>query len=84
MSHRKTDLGIPAPEKSAKVVLDQGGLPYLPCRSPTPHFVSFAQDVLCRGVDFSIVWPEILARIVTGSVYFAIALYRFRRVIFSG
>jgi len=52
--------------------------------SPTPHFVVFAQDVLYRGADFSIVWLEILATTVIGSIYFAVALYRFRRVIFSG
>ena len=52
--------------------------------SPTPHFVIFAQDVLYRGADASIVWPEILAMTVIGSVYFGFALYRFRRVIFGG
>ena len=52
--------------------------------SPTPHFVVFAQDVLFRGADFHIVWTEILATFVIGSVYFGVALYRFRRVIFSG
>jgi ABC-2 type transport system permease protein len=52
--------------------------------SPTPHFVIFAQDVLYRGADFSIVWPEILATAAIGSVYFAYALHRFRSVIFSG
>jgi ABC-2 type transport system permease protein len=52
--------------------------------SPTPHFVIFAQDVLYRGADFSIVWPEILATAVIGSVYFGYALHRFRKVIFSG
>ncbi|WP_081687857.1 ABC transporter permease [Rhizobium mesoamericanum] len=52
--------------------------------SPTPHFVVFAQGVLYRGADFSIVWPEILAMTVIGSVYFGFALYRFRRAIFSG
>ena len=51
--------------------------------SPTPHFVIFAQDVLYRGADFSIVWPEILATAVIGAVYFGYALYRFRRVIFG-
>jgi ABC-2 type transport system permease protein len=51
--------------------------------SPTPHFVIFAQDVLYRGADFSIVWPEILATAVIGSVYFGFALHRFRRVIFG-
>ena len=52
--------------------------------SPTPHFVIFAQDVLYRGAGLSIVWPEILALTVIGSVYFGFALYRFRRVIFGG
>ena len=52
--------------------------------SPTPHFVVFAQDVLYRGADFPIVWTEILATFVIGSVYFGVALYRFRRVIFGG
>jgi len=36
-----------------------------------------------RGADFPIVWTEILATFVIGSVYFGVALYRFRRVIFS-
>ncbi|WP_028747133.1 hypothetical protein [Rhizobium mesoamericanum] len=52
--------------------------------SPTPHFVIFAQGVLYRGADFSIVWPELLALTIIGSAYFGFALYRFRRVIFSG
>jgi ABC-2 type transport system permease protein len=52
--------------------------------SPTPHFVLFAQDVLYRGADLSIVWPEIVTTAVIGTVYFGFALYRFRRVIFSG
>jgi ABC-2 type transport system permease protein len=52
--------------------------------SPTPHFVIYAQDVLYRGADASIVWPEILAMTAIGSVYFGFALQRFRRVIFGG
>jgi len=52
--------------------------------SPTPHFVIFAQDVLYRGADVPSVWPEVVATAVIGSVYFGVALYRFRRVIFSG
>jgi ABC-2 type transport system permease protein len=52
--------------------------------SPTPHFVIFAQDVLYRGADFSIVWSEILKMTAIGAVYFGFALYRFRRVIFGG
>jgi ABC-2 type transport system permease protein len=52
--------------------------------SPTPHFVSFAQAVLFRGADISLVWRLLLAMVVIGAVYFAIALGRFRRVIFGG
>jgi ABC-2 type transport system permease protein len=52
--------------------------------SPTPHFVSFAQAVLFRGADFSLVWRPLLAMLIIGSVYFVFAMSRFRRVIFGG
>jgi ABC-2 type transport system permease protein len=52
--------------------------------SPTPHFVAFAQAVLYRGADFSIVWPRLVAMAVISCVYFAFALRRFRHVIFGG
>jgi ABC-2 type transport system permease protein len=52
--------------------------------SPTPHFVVFAQDVLYRSADPSIVWPQILATAVIGAIYFAFALRCFRSVIFGG
>ncbi|MGA7327762.1 MAG: ABC transporter permease [Rhodomicrobium sp.] len=51
---------------------------------PTPHFVDFSQSVLFRGADFSIVWPELAAMAVIGSVYFTFSLKRFRQVIFGG
>jgi ABC-2 type transport system permease protein len=51
--------------------------------SPTPHFVAFAQAVLFRGADLSIVWRPLVAMLIIGSVYFAIAMSRFRRVIFG-
>ena len=51
--------------------------------SPTPHFVSFAQAVLFRDADFSMVWRPMLAMLAIGSVYFTIALSRFRAVIFG-
>jgi len=51
--------------------------------SPTPHFVAFSQAVLYRGADLTIVWPLLAAMAVIGSVYFAFALRRFRRVIFG-
>jgi ABC-2 type transport system permease protein len=52
--------------------------------SPTPHFVAFAQAVLFRGADITLVWRPLLAMLVIGTVYFAVALSRFRRVIFGG
>ena len=51
--------------------------------SPTPHFVAFSQAVLYRGADLPIVWPLLAAMAVIGSIYFAFALLRFRRVIFG-
>jgi ABC-2 type transport system permease protein len=51
--------------------------------SPTPHFVAFAQAVLFRGADLSIVWQPLVAMLIIGSVYFAVAMTRFRRVIFG-
>jgi ABC-2 type transport system permease protein len=52
--------------------------------SPTPHFVSFAQAVLFRGADITLLWRELLAMVVIGAVYYAIAQARFRKVIFGG
>jgi ABC-2 type transport system permease protein len=51
--------------------------------SPTPHFVSFAQAVLFRDADITLVWRPLLAMLIIGSVYFAVAMSRFRRVIFG-
>ncbi len=51
--------------------------------SPTPHFVAFAQAVLFRGADLTLVWRPLLAMLIIGSVYFFVAMSRFRRVIFG-
>ncbi|MGO4673908.1 ABC transporter permease [Bosea sp. 2YAB26] len=51
--------------------------------SPTPHFVGFSQAVLYRGAGLSVVWLQLVALVVIGSVYFTYALSRFRRVIFG-
>ncbi|WP_054759231.1 ABC transporter permease [Methylomonas koyamae] len=51
--------------------------------APTTHFVSLAQAILYRGADFSIVWPEFLALIAIGGVFFMLALSRFRKTISS-
>ena len=52
--------------------------------SPTPHFVAFSQAVLFRGADITLVWRPLVAMLIIGAVYFAIAMSRFRRVIFGG
>jgi ABC-2 type transport system permease protein len=51
--------------------------------SPTPHFVAFAQAVLFRGADLTLVWRPLLAMLIIGLIYFAIAMSRFKRVIFG-
>jgi ABC-2 type transport system permease protein len=52
--------------------------------SPTPHFVSFAQAVLFRGADLTLVWRPLVAMAIIGVVYFIVAQTRFQRVIFGG
>jgi ABC-2 type transport system permease protein len=52
--------------------------------SPTPHFVQFAQAVLFRGADITLVWRPMAAMILIGVVYFIVAQSRFRKVIFGG
>jgi len=49
--------------------------------APTTHFVSLAQAILYRGAGLSVVWPQFLAIAGIGSVFFAIALTRFRQTI---
>jgi ABC-2 type transport system permease protein len=52
--------------------------------SPTPHFVSFAQAVLFRGADLTLVWRPLAAMLAIGIVYYTFAGVRFRKVIFGG
>lgn len=51
--------------------------------APTTHFVSLTQAILYRGAGISIVWPQFLALIAIGSVFFVLALTRFRKTISS-
>ncbi|WP_077731357.1 ABC transporter permease [Methylocaldum sp. 14B] len=51
--------------------------------APTTHFVSLAQAILYRGAGFGIVWPQFLALIAIGGVFFVLALARFRKTIGS-
>jgi ABC-2 type transport system permease protein len=49
--------------------------------APTTHFVSLAQAILYRGAGFGIVWPEFLALLAIGGIFFVLALSRFRKTI---
>ncbi len=49
--------------------------------APTTHFVSLAQAILYRGADITIVWPQCLTLLAIGSVFFGLALGRFRKTI---
>lgn len=47
--------------------------------SPTTHFVSLSTAILFRGAGVGLVWPEMLALAAIGTVFFLVALARFRR-----
>lgn len=49
--------------------------------APTTHFVGFAKAILFRGAGLAIVWPQFVAILVIGIVFFLGALSRFRRAI---
>jgi ABC-2 type transport system permease protein len=49
--------------------------------APTTHFVMLAQGILFRGAGLSVVWPQFLALTLIGTVFFGIALARFRMTI---
>ena len=51
--------------------------------APTTHFVALAQSIIYRGAGFSVVWPQFMALTIIGSVFFFIALSRFRSTIGS-
>lgn len=49
--------------------------------APTTHFVAASQAILYRGAGLDVVWPQMLALLVIGSVLFALSLGRFRKII---
>ena len=49
--------------------------------SPAMHFVKFTQSVLCRGAGIDLVWTHLVAILVLGAIFLAIALARFRRML---
>jgi len=49
--------------------------------SPTTHFVQLAQAILYRGAGFDVVWKPFLILLILGSIFFVLALGRFRKTI---
>jgi len=47
--------------------------------APTTYFVKLAQAILYRGAGFDAVWPNFVAMIVIGVVFFLAAMVRFRQ-----
>lgn len=54
---------------------------YITLVSPNTHFVVLAQAVLFRGAGLAIVWPQLAAIALIGTVLFGAALARFRKSI---
>lgn len=52
--------------------------------APAPHFVALSQAILYRGAGLGMVWPQMLALVAVGLVYFALAAARFRKALLSG
>ncbi len=51
--------------------------------APTTHFVSAAQAILYRGGGLEVVWSHFLFLVAIGTVFFIVALTRFRKTIGS-
>jgi ABC-2 type transport system permease protein len=49
--------------------------------SPSTHYVALGQAILFRGAGLDVVWPRFLALAAIGSVFFAVALERFRKTV---
>jgi ABC-2 type transport system permease protein len=49
--------------------------------APTTHYVAASQAILYRGAGLGVVWPHLLAIVAIASVFFGLALARFRRTI---
>lgn len=46
--------------------------------APTTHFVNLSQAILHRGAGFVVIWPQCIAIMAIGSVFFLLALSLFR------
>ncbi|MTD95785.1 ABC transporter permease subunit [Hyphomicrobium sp. xq] len=52
--------------------------------SPSTHFTSFSQAVLYRGAGVDVVWPQLAAMTLIGTVLFVVAVRRFRNTMAVG
>ncbi|MGB4882137.1 MAG: ABC transporter permease [Neisseria sp.] len=48
---------------------------------PTTQFAQFSQNVLFRGADIEIVWPQLVVMAVLGAAFLLFALVRFRKML---
>lgn len=58
-------------------------LQYVMQLSPAPHFVALSQAILYRGAGLSVIWPQLLALVLIGGAFFALAAARFRKALLS-
>ena len=56
---------------------------HLMLAAPNTHFVMLAQAILYRGAGLAVIWPQLLAIAVIGTVLFGLALSRFRKTMGS-
>jgi ABC-2 type transport system permease protein len=49
--------------------------------APTTHFIAAGQSILYRGAGLEVVWRQMLAISVIGTVFFGVALTRFRKTL---
>jgi len=49
--------------------------------APNTHFVMIAQAVLFRGAGLAVIWPQLIALAIIGTVLFMLALGRFRKTL---
>ncbi|MCC5901553.1 MAG: ABC transporter permease [Halomonas sp.] len=54
---------------------------HLMLAAPTTHLVQLGEGVLYRGAGLDVVWIQLLALLLIGSVLFALSLQRFRRML---
>jgi ABC-2 type transport system permease protein len=48
---------------------------------PSTHFINFTKAVLFRGAGMDVVWVDVLAIAIIGTVFFIAALLRFRKTV---